>query len=981
MIRKRQPSFFSSIRWPSRQSDRAMLVLAALALVASLLYWWEFRLQHTSYPHHIVFLDNFGQARRALTQAIILQQKRDNGENVEWAEISGALDRASLKVRDCLSGRSTLSGLAGEEASGEMAALLKTYGESVARLDRNIRTLQRQPEQSEELLLQQHREFHQSEQIASAITTAQAQSLAATIDEQRLGQRIGLLCWFGFLGAAFWLFTRAAGIEAKQAGQEDLMQALLNSSSDAIIVKDLAGRYLLLNQPAATMTGKPASVLLGRDDRTVFPPDVAERLIAADRLVIESGVVSHYEEQLTANTGETLTFAVAKGVMRDRDGRAIGLYSISRDITAQRKETEALRYHRIMLQRTSRLAKVGGWEFDPKTGAGTWTEECARIYDLAPSAVVTIAEGLSCFEGEYRQQLEQAIQAAVTKGTPYDLELEMITATGQRKWVRSRCEPVMDSGQVVYVYGALQDISGRKQMEMSLRESEVRFRALFEQSLDAIGIMESYPPRFIVVNPAFVELFGYTCEEMQAMHGAAIWRLVHPEDRALVQNHFRDRIEGRADSLRYQFRIVRKDGAIRWVEVSGSITRVGDRMMNQSIYRDITQQKQAEEEQEKLRAQLLQAQKMESVGRLAGGVAHDFNNMLSVILGMVEIIEERLEPDTPLLGDLQEIKKAAQRSVDLTRQLLAFARKQTVMPKILDVNATVEGLLKMLRRLIGEDIQLVWAPAPSIGMVKIDPAQIDQVLANLCVNARDAINGTGKLTIETANVTIDTAYCGERLECEAGEYVMLAVSDDGCGMDRELMEHIFEPFFTTKAMGEGTGLGLATVYGIVRQNGGFVNVYSEPGQGTTFKIYLPRYGEDAPDEAAGGAETTGTDTRLTVLLVEDEPSLLELNERMLTRLGYTVLAATTPSRALELVRAHQGALDLLLTDVVMPEMNGRELAAKVRELAPAVKQLFMSGYTANVIAHHGVLDEGIFFLQKPFSKKNLASKIAEVMAS
>ena len=303
------------------------------------------------------------------------------------------------------------------------------------------------------------------------------------------------------------------------------------------------------------------------------------------------------------------------------------------------------------------------------------------------------------------------------------------------------------------------------------------------------------------------------------------------------------------------------------------------------------------------------------------------------------------------------------------------------MPKILDINATVEGLLKMLRRLIGEDIQLVWAPAAIIWPVKIDPTQIDQVLANLCVNARDAIRGTGKLTIETVNVTIDTAYCEDRFDCEAGDYVMLAVSDDGCGMERELMEHIFEPFFTTKAIGEGTGLGLATVYGIVRQNGGFVNVYSETGQGTTFKIYLPRYGGCAPDETAEMPVITGTSTSLTVLLVEDEPSLLELNERMLSRLGYTVLAATTPSRALELVKAHQGTIDLLLTDVVMPEMNGRELAAQVRELAPAVKRLFMSGYTANVIAHHGVLDEGIFFLQKPFTQKDLASKIAEVMAS
>ncbi len=382
---------------------------------------------------------------------------------------------------------------------------------------------------------------------------------------------------------------------------------------------------------------------------------------------------------------------------------------------------------------------------------------------------------------------------------------------------------------------------------------------------------------------------------------------------------------------------------------------------------------------EKLENQLRQAQKMESVGRLAGGVAHDFNNMLGVILGHTEMALDDTDPASPLHAGLQAVHQAAERSAALTRQLLAFARKQTVAPKVIDINVTVKVMLKMLSRLIGEDIDLAWLPGEKVWPIKIDPSQIDQILANLCVNARDAITDRGKVTIETGSTVIDEDYCRAHAGCVPGEFTMLAVSDNGCGMDEETRSHLFEPFFTTKEMCIGTGLGLSTVYVVVKQNNGFISVYSEPGQGTTLRIFLPHHrAEEAPlpDKKKVRPIERGYET---ILLVEDEPTILEMTTMMLERNGYAVLAAGTPDKAIRFATEHVGDIHLLMTDVVMPEMNGRDLAKNILSIYPRLKCLFMSGYTANVIAHHGTLDEGVNFIQKPFAKADLAAKVREVL--
>lgn len=460
-----------------------------------------------------------------------------------------------------------------------------------------------------------------------------------------------------------------------------------------------------------------------------------------------------------------------------------------------------------------------------------------------------------------------------------------------------------------------------------------------------------------------------------------IFRFILTEDQDIYYRHRKHLFETGKPQV-CELRMVRADSPPFWVRLDATAAQEDNGApVCRVALSDISEQKGAEEEREKLQEQLNQAQKMESVGRLAGGVAHDFNNILSVIIGNTELAMGHVTSDHPLHDILQEISNAASRSAEITRQLLAFARKQIISPKVLCLNETTEGMLKMLRRLIGEDIDLVWLPEGRLWSVKMDPTQLDQILANLCVNARDAIDGVGKITIETGNVTFDEAYCTDHAGFIPGEFVLLAVSDDGCGMDRQTLANLFEPFFTTKDVDKGTGLGLATIYGIVKQNNGFINVYSEPEKGTTFKIYLPRYETSAEpirtkkDPAA--PEAQGSET---VLVVEDEPAILRMSMMMLERLCYNVLTATTPGEAIRLAEVYPGEIHLILTDVVMPEMNGRDLAKRLQILYPNAKRLFMSGYSANVIADDGMLGPSVHFIQKPFSMKDLAIKVRQVLA-
>ena len=583
------------------------------------------------------------------------------------------------------------------------------------------------------------------------------------------------------------------------------------------------------------------------------------------------------------------------------------------------------------------------------------------------------------FDKEIADQIVKQDQKVLEGGVAVRTEEWVTSSTGCRLLMDTVKAPLYaQDGQPIGLVGISRDITERKQAEELLKSLTQRYQLALSSAHLGVWDWNIYE-NTMAWDDRMHELYGMTGETFSSNIDAWINGL-HPEDKEAAIAECQAALKGEKE-FDTVFRIIRPDGTVKHIKANGLVIRgtdgAAERMLG--INFDISDLKHGEEEKLKLEYQLHQAQKMESVGRLAGGVAHDFNNMLSVILGHAELGTMRLDPNHPACADLMEISKTAKRSADLTRQLLAFARKQAVVPKVINLNEVVTGMFKLLQRLIGEDIHLAWQPAPNLWQVKIDPSQVDQIIANLCVNARDAIENTGRITIETENSPIDASYCAVHLDAVPGEYVRLSVSDDGCGMDKATVDHIFEPFFTTKEMGKGTGLGLATVYGVVKQNNGFINTYSEPGQGTTFSIYLPRHEGNNIKATAEGTSVSVLHGQETILLVEDETAILKITTMMLDKQGYNVLAASSSGEAINLAREHVGEIHLLMTDVIMPEMNGRDLTKKLLTIYPHMKLLYMSGYTADVIAHHGVLDESVHFIQKPFSLPNMAAKVREVL--
>lgn len=499
----------------------------------------------------------------------------------------------------------------------------------------------------------------------------------------------------------------------------------------------------------------------------------------------------------------------------------------------------------------------------------------------------------------------------------------------------------------------------------ALRESTERFRMIFEHSIDAIMLTRT-DGSVLAANPEACRVFGMSETEICQAGRAG---LVDGEDARVLALLEERRRTGRC---RGEITMIRGDGSRFPAEIASAVFTDQEGIQKTSlVIRDVTERKHLEN-------QLLQSQKMEALGTMAGGIAHDFNNMLNVILGYAELALLRLSPDDPLQRSIQEIRKAGERSAALTRQLLAFARRQDLVPEIINLNVVVAEHLKMLERLIGEDISIRFHPFAGLWDSRMDPSQLDQVLVNLAVNSRDAIAGTGTITIETSNVILDDVDTRFYAGGDPGEYVLLLFADTGSGMDGQTLDRIFEPFFTTKERGKGTGLGLSTVYGIVRQNGGMINVSSEPGAGTTFRVYLPKFaGEAAPQhEEAKPVSVTGSET---VLLVEDDAQILDLVRTMLEENGYTVLAASSPQEACAICEQHQGVIELLVTDVIMPLMNGKELQTRIAVMKPGIRTLFMSGYTSDIIATRGFIADGLNFISKPFTLQAFTQKVRETI--
>jgi PAS domain S-box-containing protein len=746
----------------------------------------------------------------------------------------------------------------------------------------------------------------------------------------------------------------------------ELHRVLFEESTDGMFITDPHWQCISANPSAAALTGHSIEELIGMTITDLIPPEDLER----DPILMEDlrkGKIVTSERLIRSKNGSLISVEIRTRMLLN--GNLLG---IVHDIT-HRKHTEmGLRESEDKYRQLIETTGTGYVILDEQGRVTDANQEYAQLTGRQNLEDILEHNVLEWTAPHDIERNAQEVRKCVEQGFVRNLELDYVTPSGQVIPAEINATVLRASG-TLRILSLCRNITERKQA----KETIARERILSDQIINSLpGIFYMYDDHGKLVrwNKKHEEVTGYSPEELFGMHPVDFFAEAHKQYLdSRVQCVFAEG-ESFADAP-----ILTKGGKQIPYFFTGRLTLLDGKQYLLGVGIDITERKRSEEKQNALQAQLLEAQKMESVARLAGGVAHDFNNMLAAILGHAELAMMRCTPSEQIHADLKAIEKSALRSAELVQQLLAFARRQAVAPNVLDLNDRVTDMLKMLRRLIGEDIDLVWMPGADLWPVKIDPSQIDQLLTNLCVNARDAIAGVGKVTIETENTSFDEDYCSVNSGFICGEYVMLAVSDNGCGMTKEVLDRLFEPFFTTKEVGKGTGLGLATVHGIVKQNKGFINLYSEPDNGSSFKIYLPRFVGEALDTKAKSTAETLQGRGETVLLVEDEVLILDVGSAILKELGYTVLTAGTTGQALRQAKDHLTNIQLLITDVIMPDMNGKDLAKLICDIKPGLKCIFTSGYTSNVIAHHGVLDEGVHFLQKPFSMNDLASKVREVL--
>lgn len=745
-----------------------------------------------------------------------------------------------------------------------------------------------------------------------------------------------------------------------------LLQGITEGTTDAVFVKDLEGRYLMINTAGARFLGKSVKEVIGRVDAELFEPEVGQAIMERDRQVVQSNAMQTYEEFGTA-AGVTRLFLATKGPFRDPSGRMIGMLGICRDITDGRRAEEEIRQSQQKLRMHIENTPLAVVEWDLDFRVASWNSAAERIFGHTRQEAIG-QHGHFIVPPEVRPLVDRVWQELLAKkggkrGSPND----NVTKSGRIiscEWYNTPL--VDDAGRVIGVASLVQDITEQKQ-------AEEKFRGLLESAPDAMVVVDR-EGRIVLVNAQTEKLFGYQREELLNRQIEMLmperFRGRHPAHR----KEFSAEPQVREMGKRLELEGLRKDGTEFPIEVSLSPLQTEQGMLISSGIRDITERVALEE-------RLRQSQKMEAVGRLAGGVAHDFNNLLTVILGYTQILTDGMAKGSRMAESTAQIRSAAERAAGITRQLLAFSRKSVLSPRVINLNDIMLNLDSLLRRLIGEDIEVLTVPANDLGTVKADPGQIEQVIMNLALNSRDAMPHGGKLTLETSNATLDDTYARDHQPVEPGRYVMLAVSDTGVGMTSETMSRIFEPFYTTKEVGKGTGLGLSMVYGIVKQSGGYIWVYSEPNQGTSFKIYLPRI--DKPAEEAGAEKRPANVMRgtETILLVEDDPQLRQLSSSVLAHCGYKVLTASSPEEGLTICKSNHQDIRLLVTDVVMPRMNGRQLAEQIVKVCPAIRVLYISGYTDNAIVHYGVLDPGLWFLPKPFTLAALVAKVREVLDS
>jgi two-component system cell cycle sensor histidine kinase/response regulator CckA len=733
-------------------------------------------------------------------------------------------------------------------------------------------------------------------------------------------------------------------------------------------------RIVFCNQSYGDIFGYSVEELLSFSPEQILSlthPEDQELVVRlrSDRLAGKP-VPSHYEQRGIRRDGSLCWLEVFASLISYEAKPAVQV--VFMDVTERKQATTALQESEQRFKLITETIEEVFWHYDIKRGSSYVSPAHERIWGYPLKMFYENPDSyFDHIHPDDRERVKAANLALTNAGHPVDHEYRIIRPDGSVRWIWDRGFPVFgEDGRPSHYVGVAQEVTERKRADQALKESAEYMNQILNRMSDHIFVMDR-EHRFILVNDASCAFNGKSREELLGKSvtdllpedlAAAIWeqdeKVFQTGEECTVEDNFTDSRGNLHTTMTIKSPLIRKSGEKQVI----------------CVLRDITEYK-------RLETQFLQAQKMEAIGVLAGGVAHDFNNLLNVINGYTELALEDLAQDNPVRQDLEQVKEAGRRAASLTSKLLAFGRKQISRPEALDLNKVVKDMGSLLRRLIGEDIDLIAKTQRGVGLVKADPVQIQQILMNLAVNARDAIQDGGKITIETANVDLDADEARQHPTAVPGSYVMLAVSDNGTGMDAATQSHLFEPFFTTKEKGKGTGLGLSTVYGVVKQSNGSIWVYSELGKGTTFKIYFPRIDDDVATVTDGSKFQSGSRGSETILVTEDEAAVRALACRILRERGYNVLEAANGNEALDIFGAYAGKIDLVLSDVIMPGMNGKELVSRLESLRPGIKTLYISGYTDNSIIHHGTLDSNMAFLQKPFTAEGLAGKVREVIDS
>ena len=739
------------------------------------------------------------------------------------------------------------------------------------------------------------------------------------------------------------------------------LASLVEQNPDAVFCLDPDGVLTEVNPAGELISGYPRATLKGMHFAQLLDPDDIQHGTSLFVRVCKGETVAHENLRIRNAAGETIHLGVS-AFPKMLEGKMVGLVGIGRDITRRVREREELRVSRqrykslidsspnaIVVHIDRRIIFVNGAACDLVGAQGPEDLVGREVMDFIPE--------------EDREVVRARIREILEHGSAPVVEERLIALDGSLRHVEigAACISFEDRPAIQLV---IRDVS-------DIRRSESLLRQITENVHEVFYLAKLRPPALQYVSPAYEEIVGRPLESLFA-DPASWWETIHPSDLTRVKK-LHETKKGR-EAYELEYRIIRPDGTIRWLHERNFPVRdeEGRAVSLAGIIEDVTERKLLED-------QLFQSQKMESIGRLAGGVAHDFNNLLMVIANAARFVEEEIGPDSPARDDIEQVISAAERGAKLVRQLLTYSRKQLVAPKVVDVNDVIADMRDLVQRTIGEDIALLLNLHEGAWLTMIDPSQLSQILLNLAVNARDAMARGGTLALETRNTVVDEDFAVRHPEMEAGPYVTISVSDTGSGIPREIVDMIFEPFFSTKSKAEASGLGLSMVYGIVKQAGGNVSVYTEVGIGTTFNIYLKAADEDAtvPDEVVFPTLRHGRGER--VLVAEDDPAVLDATVRMLSRNGYEVIQASSGEKALEVIQKQPEPVDLLLADVVMPRMSGRELASHIRVVHPETKIIFMSGYTGDMIGRHGVLGDDENYIQKPFTAEELLRKISDVL--